>query len=70
MMIEAYNGTFLIERSEMVHISRSEPVTEEYLYSDGKVIPLYEFSITLVTGMVTYVVDTFENIVKIRGELL
>ena len=70
MMIDAHNGTFLIERSEMVHVSQPVPITEEYLYSNGNVITLYEFSITLVTGLVTYVVDTFENIVKIRGELL
>lgn len=70
MVLEAYNGTFLIDRHEMVHVNNPEPVLEEYLFINGEVVPLYEISITLISGIVTFIVDTFENISKLRAELL
>lgn len=70
MIVNAHNGTFFVDRGEILHIGVPQPITTEYLFSEEGIVRLFELNVTLRDGVVVFVEDTIENIKKLRNELL
>ena len=72
MVISASNGEFIIERSEILHISNIEPRLDGYLYnlSTRSAVQEYEMSIVLIPDMEIVIRDTEENLKNIKKELI